>query len=77
MGHRRLLDPLALAAQACHHEETNKMNNEETYKAKKLAEQAKDRERMARILKEDKGKATRQEDVNPAAARIATEGTEG
>jgi hypothetical protein len=53
------------------------MNNEETYKAKKLAEQAKDRERMARIVKEDKREATRQEDVNQAAARIATEGTEG
>ncbi|HEY2498527.1 MAG TPA: hypothetical protein VGK24_15810 [Candidatus Angelobacter sp.] len=50
------------------------MNNEETYKAKKLAEQAKDRERMARILKEDKIKATRQEE---AAARIAMEGTQG
>ena len=53
------------------------MNNEETYKAKKLAEQAKDRERMARIVNEDKRKPTRQEDVNQAAARIATEGTEG
>jgi hypothetical protein len=28
-------------------------------------------------VKEDKREATRQEDVNQAAARIATEGTEG
>jgi hypothetical protein len=53
------------------------MNNEETYKAKKLAEQAKDRERMARIVKEDKRKPNRQEDVNQAAARVAMEGIEG
>jgi hypothetical protein len=35
------------------------MNNEGTQKAQKQAEQAKDRERMARILKEDKMKTAR------------------
>jgi hypothetical protein len=38
--------------------------NEETRKTKKLAEQAKDRERMQRILEEEKKKTTRREDAN-------------
>jgi hypothetical protein len=52
------------------------MNNEQANKAKKLAEQAKDRERMARIVKEERQKTTRHEDVNQAAARIVREATE-
>ncbi len=62
-----------LAARVCH---AIFMNNEQTNKAKKLAEQAKDRERMARIVKEEKQNTTRHEDVNQAATRIVREATE-
>ncbi len=47
------------------------MDNEETRKTKKLAEQAKDRERMKRIVEEEKKKTTRREDVTQAAASLA------
>ena len=52
--------------------------DEEELKARKLAERAKDRERMARIVKRHekpipRETTTRQEDVSPPVARIVRE----
>jgi len=55
------------------------MDNPETRKAKKLLEQAEDRERMARIVKRHQKpaqKTTRQQEANQAAAQIIREATE-
>ena len=57
----------------------NPMDNPETRKAKKLLEQAEDRERMARIVKRHQKpaqKTTRQQDANQAAAQVIREATE-
>jgi hypothetical protein len=62
---------LALAAQVCH---AGGMD-----KAKKLAEEAADRERMARILKRHQKpakKETRRKEISQAAPQIIREATE-
>jgi len=46
------------------------MNNEETRRAQRLADQAKDRERMIRILEEEKKTTTRRNDVKQADAPV-------
>jgi hypothetical protein len=51
------LEVLALPAQVCH---AVGMDNEESRKAKKLLEQAEDRERMARILKRHQAPAKKE-----------------
>ncbi len=56
------------------------MENEQTRKAKKLLEQAQDRERMARIVKRHEKpaqkKTTGEKDSNQAAAPAVREGVE-
>ena len=55
------------------------MDSPEARKAKKLLEQAEDRERMARIVKRHQKpaqKTTRQQDANQAAAQVIREATE-
>ena len=58
------------------------MTKEEAFKARKLAEQAEDRERMARIVKRHlrpapRKTSTRGEAENQAAAAIVTEALKG
>lgn len=69
--------PVALPPQVCH---AVIMDNEETRKAKKLLEQAEDRERMARIVKRhekpSERKTTPREEVHQEAARIVRDSTE-
>ena len=65
-----------MTAEVCH---AVGMDNEETQKAKKLLEQAEDRERMARILKRHQNpakKETPRQEVNQAAAQVIREATE-
>ena len=65
-----------MAVQLCH---AVSMDNEETRKAKKLLEQAEDRERMARIVKrlqKPAEKETRRKESSQAVAQNIREATE-